>query len=190
MRQTVATRPVDGDAGTHGLIYAQALTACFAGPVFNLLVTLGGASVGDHDLVQSALTRQGLDLGFWRVALRPGKPLMAGTLGDTLFLGLPGNPVSAFVTGTLFMAPLVRHLGGAANPLPPTADAILASPLPATGDRDDYLRAWRGADGVVSVTSQDSAATAAMAMADCLILRPAASPPASPGDRVAILPLT
>ena len=156
----------------------------------DIIVSTGGASVGDHDLVRPAFAKAGGALDFWKIRMRPGKPLMAGTLGDALFLGLPGNPVSAFVTGTLFMAPLVRHLGGAANPLPPTADAILASPLPATGDRDDYLRAWRGADGVVSVTSQDSAATAAMAMADCLILRPAASPLASPGDRVTILPLT
>lgn len=114
---------------------------------------------------------------------------MAGRIGDTLFLGLPGNPVSAFVTTTLFLLPLVRHLGGARDPLPPMTDAPLASPLPATGDRDDYLRAWRGSDGIVSVTSQDSAATAAMAKADCLILRPAGSPPATPGDRVVILPL-
>ena len=97
--------------------------------------------------------------------------------------------MSAFVTGALFLLPLVRHLSGAARPLPFLTDAALASPLPATGDRDDYLRAWRGIDGVVSVTSQDSAATAAMAKADCLILRPAQSPPAQPGDRVTILPL-
>lgn len=155
----------------------------------DIIVSTGGASVGDHDLVRPAFVKAGGALDFWKIKMRPGKPLMAGGIGDTMFLGLPGNPVSAFVTGTLFLLPLVRHLGGARDPLPPMTDAPLASPLPATGDRDDYLRAWRGPDGIVSVTSQDSAATAAMAKADCLILRPAESPPAAPGDRVVILPL-
>ena len=91
----------------------------------DIIVSTGGASVGDHDLVRPAFAKAGGALDFWKIRMRPGKPLMAGTLGDALFLGLPGNPVSAFVTGTLFMAPLVRHLGGAANPLPPTADACL-----------------------------------------------------------------
>ncbi|CAM8632877.1 MULTISPECIES: molybdopterin molybdotransferase MoeA [Sphingobium] len=155
----------------------------------DIIVSTGGASVGDHDLVRPAFVKAGGALDFWKIKMRPGKPLMAGRIADTLFLGLPGNPVSAFVTATLFLLPLVRHLGGARDPLPPTSDAPLASPLPATGDRDDYLRAWRGPGGIVSVTSQDSAATAAMAKADCLILRPAGSPPAAPGDRVLILPL-
>ncbi|MGW8203408.1 molybdopterin molybdotransferase MoeA [Sphingomonas bisphenolicum] len=155
----------------------------------DIIVSTGGASVGDHDLVRPAFIKAGGALDFWKINMRPGKPLMAGRIGDTLFLGLPGNPVSAFVTATLFLLPLVRHLGGARDPLPPMSDAPLASPLPATGDRDDYLRAWRGQDGIVSVTSQDSAATAAMAKADCLILRPAGSPAAAPGDRVVILPL-
>lgn len=156
----------------------------------DIIVSTGGASVGDHDLVRPALARAGGSLDFWKIRMRPGKPLMAGRLHDSLFLGLPGNPVSAFVTATLFLLPLIRHLCGAADPLPSIGEARLASSLPATGDRDDYLRAWRGQDGVVSVTSQDSAATAAMAAADCLILRPAGSPPAMPGERVSILPLS
>src|SRR3546814_15254781 len=82
---------------------------------------------------------------------------------SAVFLGLPGNPVSAFVTATLFLLPLVRHMMGAASPLPRTAPATLAAPLPATGERDDYLRAFRTEAGIVSVTSQDSAATAALA---------------------------
>lgn len=155
----------------------------------DIIVSTGGASVGDHDLVRPAFAKAGGTLDFWKIRMRPGKPLMAGRLGGSLFLGLPGNPVSAFVTGTLFLLPLIRHLGGAADPLPPVGESRLASPLPATGDRDDYLRAWRSRDGAVSVTSQDSAATAAMAQADCLILRPAGSPPALPGDRVTVLPL-
>jgi len=155
----------------------------------DIIVSTGGASVGDHDLVRPAFVQAGGTLDFWKIKMRPGKPLMAGRLGESLFLGLPGNPVSAFVTATLFLLPLVRQIGGARDPLPLVTDAPLASPLPATGDRDDYLRAWRGPDGIVSVTSQDSAATAAMAKADCLILRPAGSPPAQPGMRVLILPL-
>lgn len=154
-----------------------------------IIVSTGGASVGDHDLVRPAFIRAGGTLDFWKIRMRPGKPLMAGRLGDSLFLGLPGNPVSAFVTATLFLLPLVRHISGARDPLPRTTDAQLASVLPQTGDRDDYLRAWRAPDGIVSVTSQDSAATAAMARADCLILRPAGSAPAAPGMRVTILPL-
>ncbi|SEJ60164.1 molybdopterin molybdotransferase [Sphingobium sp. AP50] len=155
----------------------------------DIIVSTGGASVGDHDLVRPAFLQAGGSLDFWKIRMRPGKPLMAGRLNDALFLGLPGNPVSAFVTGTLFLLPLVRHICGAAHPLPLTGEATLAAPLPATAERDDYLRAFRSPDGIVSVTSQDSAATAAMAQADCLILRPAGSPEARSGDRVTILPL-
>lgn len=166
------------------------MTAAFANAArADIIVTTGGASVGDHDLVRPAFQQAGGTLDFWKIRMRPGKPLMAGKLGETLFLGLPGNPVSAFVTATLFLLPLLRHIGGAARPLPRSTDAPLASALPATGERDGYLRAFRAEGGIVSVTSQDSAATAAMARADCLILRPAGSPPASPGERVTILPL-
>lgn len=155
----------------------------------DIIVSTGGASVGDHDMVRPAFLQAGGALDFWKIKMRPGKPLMAGTLGDAVFLGLPGNPVSAFVTATLFLLPLVRHRAGSTTPLPRMTQARLAAPLPATGDRDDYLRAYRGESGIVSVTSQDSAATAAMAMADCLILRPASSPSAATGDTVTILPL-
>ncbi|QOT72032.1 MULTISPECIES: gephyrin-like molybdotransferase Glp [Sphingobium] len=155
----------------------------------DIIVSTGGASVGDHDIVRPAFVQAGGSLDFWKIRMRPGKPLMAGTLGSVVFLGLPGNPVSAFVTATLFLLPLVRNMMGAASPLPRTAPATLAAPLPATGERDDYLRAFRTEAGIVSVTSQDSAATAAMAMADCLILRPAGSAPAAAGDPVTVLPL-
>ncbi|UZW54198.1 molybdopterin molybdotransferase MoeA [Sphingobium sp. JS3065] len=156
----------------------------------DIIVSTGGASVGDHDIVRPAFARAGGSLDFWKIRMRPGKPLMAGTLGSAIFLGLPGNPVSAFVTATLFLLPLVRHLMGAASPLPRTAPATLSAPLPATGERDDYLRAFRTEAGVVSVTSQDSAATAALAMADCLILRAAGSTAAQAGASVTVLPLT
>ncbi|KEQ52832.1 molybdopterin molybdotransferase MoeA [Sphingobium chlorophenolicum] len=156
----------------------------------DIIVSTGGASVGDHDVVRPAFAHAGGSLDFWKIRMRPGKPLMAGRLDSAVFLGLPGNPVSAFVTATLFLLPLVRHLMGAASPLPRTAPATLAASLPATGERDDYLRAFRTERGIASVTSQDSAATAALAMADCLILRPAGSPAAAAGDPVTVLPLT
>lgn len=155
----------------------------------DIILSTGGASVGDHDLVRPAFTQAGGSLDFWKIRMRPGKPLMAGKLGHSVFLGLPGNPVSAFVTAMLFLLPLARHMGGAASPLPVLASARLAAPLPATGERDDYLRAFRAEGGIVSVTSQDSAATAAMARADCLILRRAHSAPAKTGDIVDILPI-
>lgn len=155
----------------------------------DIILSTGGASVGDHDLVRPAFTQAGGSLDFWKIRMRPGKPLMAGKLGHSVFLGLPGNPVSAFVTAMLFLLPLVRHMGGAASPFPFVARARLAAPLPATGERDDYLRAFQAEAGIVSVTSQDSAATAAMARADCLILRPAHSAPAKAGDLVDILPI-
>lgn len=172
--------PDDLDATTAALESARSA---------DVIVSTGGASVGDHDLIRPALAAAGGTLDFWKIRMRPGKPLMAGRMGGALFLGLPGNPVSAFVTATLFLLPLVRHLSGAARPLPQTSDAPLASPLPATAERDEYLRAFRTGEGIVSVTSQDSAATAAMARADCLILRPAGSPPTHAGGRVTILPL-
>jgi molybdopterin molybdotransferase len=108
----------------------------------DILVTLGGASVGEHDLVQKALNRQGMDLGFWRVALRPGKPLMHGRLGSTLLLGLPGNPVSSLVCAVLFLVPAIRALLGDQRAAEdPTEDAILGADLPANKERQDYLRA-------------------------------------------------
>ncbi len=155
----------------------------------DIILSTGGASVGDHDLVRPAFAAAGGNLDFWKIRMRPGKPLMAGKLGDSIFLGLPGNPVSAFVTATLFLLPLVRHMAGAADPLPRSATASLAAPLPATGERDDYLRAFHTTNGLVSVTSQDSAAMAALAQAQCLIVRPAGSPAAAAGDQVTILPL-
>ena len=156
----------------------------------DIIISTGGASVGDHDLVRPALLAAGGTLDFWKIRMRPGKPLMAGTIGNAIFLGLPGNPVSAFVTATLFLLPLIRHMAGASDPKPRTTKAVLGSALPATGERDEYLRAFQSDLGVVSVTSQDSAAVASLAAADCLIQRPAGSPQAKAGDGVTILPFT
>ncbi|MFS0735427.1 gephyrin-like molybdotransferase Glp [Sphingomonas sp. 1P06PA] len=148
----------------------------------DILVTIGGASVGDHDLVRPALADTGAALDFWRVAIKPGKPLMAGRLGDAVLLGLPGNPVSAFVTATLFLLPLVAALIDDAALLPGWRTLPLARALPATGGRAEYLRA-RIVDGrAVPVGDQGSAGVIALAAADLLIVRPPFAAPALPGD--------
>jgi molybdopterin molybdotransferase len=160
----------------------------------DLLLTTGGASVGEHDLVRSALGADGLSLDFWTVAMRPGKPLMVGKYRATPMIGLPGNPVSALVCALLFVKPAIEKMqgltaAGAANP-----KARLARDLPANDRRQDYLRArlTRGADGVADVTpfdKQDSSMMSLLARADCLVLRPPHAPPAKAGDWVEFVPL-
>lgn len=155
----------------------------------DIIVSTGGASVGDHDLVRAAFERAGGTLDFWKIAMRPGKPLMAGRLGDALFLGLPGNPVSAFVTAQLFLLPLLRHMAGAPAPLPPLRRVRLAAALPEAGTREEYLRARYGADGVTAIRSQDSAGLYALSQADCLIRRAAGAPAAVVGEMADIIAL-
>jgi molybdopterin molybdotransferase len=169
----------------------DALTHAFkeAASVADILVTTGGASVGDHDLVRPVLAAAGASLDFWRVALRPGKPIMAGRLGRTLVIGLPGNPVSAFVTATLFLKPLIARLAGALDPLPPLRRLPLASALPANGERANFLRATIVDDALLALPDQDSAALATLAAADALILRPPYAPPALAGESAAFLSL-
>ena len=163
------------------------LTAAFAGVEADLLVTTGGASVGDHDLIRPALIAAGGSIDFWRIALRPGKPMMAGRLGNAAALGLPGNPVSAFVTAILFVRPLVAHLGGASDPLPMVASAILGEDLPANGERTDYLRAAL-VDGCARVAAiQDSSMLLTLARSTCLILRSPHAPVARAGESAEIL---
>jgi molybdopterin molybdotransferase len=161
----------------------------------DLLVTIGGASVGDHDLVAPVLTAQGMALSFWKIAMRPGKPLMFGRLRQTRILGLPSNPVSALVCARLFLVPLLRALLG----LSPEGDgaqlkARSAVALEANGAREHYMRATarRGDDGLALVTpvrSQDSSLLSPLAEADCLLVRPAGAPPVPAGGLVPILPL-
>ena len=157
----------------------------------DVLVTIGGASVGDHDLVAPALTARGMTLDFWKVALRPGKPLMFGRLGKTRMLGLPGNPVSALVCGRVFLAPLIRALLGAREPRPDRRVARLTHALEANGPRLHLMRATcgPGSGGVLTVTalaSQDSSLLSALAEATCFIVRQPGSPAASAGDDVEI----
>lgn len=163
------------------------LRDAFAAVDADLLVTTGGASVGDHDLVRPALEAAGGSIDFWRVALRPGKPMMAGRLGAMTVLGLPGNPVSAFVTATLFVKPLIAHLAGAADPLPRTTLAILGEDLPANGPRTDYLRAEVRDGRAYASTIQDSSMLLTLARSQVLVVRPAGAPPAGTGDSAEIL---
>ncbi|MGK6319671.1 molybdopterin molybdotransferase MoeA [Sphingomonas sp. DT-204] len=165
------------------------LTAAFAAVDADVLVTTGGASVGDHDLVRPALETVGAHIDFWKVALRPGRPIMAGRLKDAVVLGLPGNPVSAFVTATLFLRPLVVALSGAADPFPRTRTVPLGEPLPANDSRADYLRAELR-DGHAHASSiQDSSMLRTLARATCLIVRPPHAPAAAEGDSAEILDL-
>ena len=142
----------------------------------DVIVTVGGASVGDHDHVRGALDDAGGRLDFWKIAMKPGKPLIAGTLGDAILLGLPGNPSSAFVTATLFLLPLVRHLAGARYPLPSVHRAPLAAPLDEGGTRRDYLRARLEDGRLVPMIGQESGRTLPLASANALLIRDIGAP--------------
>jgi molybdopterin molybdotransferase len=161
----------------------------------DLLVTLGGASVGDHDLVQAALAREGLELGFWRVALRPGKPLMHGRLGDMLVIGLPGNPVSSIVCGLLFVVPAIRALQGDPQAGADRSEpATLGRDLPANDGRADYMRASLAlAPGRVPVATpeqrQDSSMLAVLGRAEALLIRAPHESAARAGDPCRIIRL-
>jgi molybdopterin molybdotransferase len=161
----------------------------------DILLTTGGASVGDYDLVQKGLAAEGLSLSFWRVALRPGRPMMNGRLGPMHVLGLPGNPVSAYVCAYLFLVPLIRRLAGHADVQPSPESAALGRALPENDERADYLRATlsTGADGTLLATPlgvQDSSMMAALAKADCLVIREPFATAAPAGSRCLILRLT
>jgi molybdopterin molybdotransferase len=159
----------------------------------DLLVTTGGASVGDHDLVQAGLESRGLKLDFWKIAMRPGKPLMFGRLGNLPMLGLPGNPVSAFVCAVLFLGPAIDRLSGLAGDAPAVELARLAIPIKSNDHRDDYVRATLTADGdgwvVTPFAVQDSGMLRNLAMADALILRKPHAPALQTGQTVQIIRL-
>lgn len=142
----------------------------------DVLVISGGASVGNHDLVKPALQEWGASLAFWRVAMRPGKPLLVARKGRRIVLGLPGNPVSAYVTAFLFLLPLLRHFGGSATPFPPALRLPLTAPLSAGGTRTEFLRAIVGPEGVTPIMERDSSALCALARANGLIRRDIAAP--------------
>jgi molybdopterin molybdotransferase len=152
----------------------------------DILVTSGGASVGDYDLVQKAFAAEGVELSFWKLALRPGRPLMHGRLGAMQVLGVPGNPVSAFVCGFLFLVPLLRRLAGRSDLVAPTESAVLGCDLPANDERADYLRATLkdGPQGLIATPFpvQDSSMIGPLAKADCLLLRAPYEPAAKAGS--------
>jgi molybdopterin molybdotransferase len=156
----------------------------------DLIVTIGGASVGDHDLVGKVA---GFEAAFWKIAMRPGKPLMAGRLNGVPMLGLPGNPVSAIVCGHLFLLPMVRAMLGDPAPAPQPRQARLTIDLPANGPRAHYMRARLAAgEGLPDITPfdrQDSALLSILAQADALLIRPVNAAPCRAGDTVPYLPL-
>ena len=160
----------------------------------DMLVTTGGASVGDHDLVQAALAERGFELDFWKIAMRPGKPMIAGQLGSTAVLGLPGNPVSALVCATLFLLPALELLSGLSPAPPPTQPALLSVAVPANDGRADHLRATlaSGAGSLPIVTPfprQDSGMLTLLARADCLVLRAPHAPALDAGATVDVIRL-
>lgn len=156
----------------------------------DVIVTTGGASVGDHDLVQPALLNIGAKMDFWKVAMRPGKPLMAGKIGDTIMLGLPGNPSSAFVTATLFLLPLLRYMAGCQTPFPELHDAITTRDLPAGGVRAEYLRARIDRGRITPLNTQDSGLTHSLSQANALLVQPVHEPSRSAGTQVQYIRLS
>lgn len=161
----------------------------------DVLVTIGGASVGDHDLVQAALVNEGMQLAFWRIAMRPGKPLLHGSLESMRIVGLPGNPVSSIVCSMIFIQPLVRALLG-----DPRAGAdralwaVAGEDLPANDERQDYLRArivgeQEGLPVLAPHRRQDSSMLSTLSASDALLIRPPHAPPLMRGERCRMLPL-
>jgi len=160
----------------------------------DMLVTTGGASVGDHDLVISALQARGMTLDFWQIAMRPGKPLLFGQLGATPVLGLPGNPVSAMVCAILFLLPALSRLSGLPAAPPPVSTAVLGAAVKANDKRADHLRAVVSVDSagrtvVTPFQVQDSAMLRRLAHADALILRAPHAPALPEGAEVGIIRL-
>jgi molybdopterin molybdotransferase len=170
------------------------VTLARSGSAADILLTIGGASVGERDLVVSALKSEGLELDFWKIAMRPGKPLLYGRLGSQRVLGLPGNPVSALICAQVFLVPMLELMLGLAVDARPRPEAVLGEGLEANGEREHYIRAvseWRhdGQRVVRPLPSQDSSLVAGLARADCLIVRAPDAPALAQGERVRIVPL-
>lgn len=160
----------------------------------DVLVTIGGASVGDHDLVSSTLQAKGMALDFWKIAMRPGKPLLFGRLDGLRVIGVPGNPVSSMICSRVFLVPLILAMLGAKDAISQTRQAVLGSPLEKNGPRHHFMRGRFAIDGdgrevVVGAENQDSSLIGVLARADCLIVRDAHAPAADAGDSVHVLSL-
>ncbi len=159
----------------------------------DILLTTGGASVGEHDLVQKALASQGLSLSFWQIAMRPGKPMMHGRLGPMHVLGVPGNPVSSYVCAFLFLLPLIRRLSGRDHLHAERMPARLGRALPENDRREEYMRATletkNGELIATPLPNQDSSLMAPLAKAECLVIRERFAPAADAGTPCVIVKL-
>ena len=155
----------------------------------DLVVTIGGASVGDHDLVARVAADLGMEQAFYKVAMRPGKPLMAGRLDGVPMIGLPGNPVSALVCGTIFVVPMVRAMLGLGKAPVPRATAPLAADIGPNGPREHYMRARRTETGIEVFDRQDSSLLTVLAGADALVVRPPHDPARARGEAVSYVAL-
>jgi len=142
----------------------------------DIIVTTGGASIGDHDLVQAALRNVGADMDFWKVAMRPGKPVMAGKVGNTIVLGLPGNPTSAFVTAFLFLLPLIRYMAGSLSPLPEIFEAKTTNALAMGGSRAEYVRGKVEDGAITPFNPRDSGLVSPLSQSNALIIRDVYAP--------------
>ena len=169
------------------------VTLLRTGSAADILVTIGGASVGERDLVGAALRSEGLELDFWKIAMRPGKPLLHGRLGTQRVLGVPGNPVAALICGLVFLVPMLHRLLGLREAKRGRVEAVLGEAVEANGPREHYMRAtsqWEGGERrVTALPAQDSSLMADFARADCLIVRPPDAPALPKGARVTIIPL-
>lgn len=155
----------------------------------DLIITIGGASVGDHDLVAPVAAQMGMEQAFYKVAMRPGKPLMAGHLGTSAMVGLPGNPVSALVCGTIFVAPMISAMLGLGQHAAPRRQAPLAVDIPANGPREHYMRAVVSEGVVTPSDRQDSSLLTVLATANALLVRPPSAPAGTSGTLVEIIDL-
>ncbi|MFD0858296.1 molybdopterin molybdotransferase MoeA [Roseovarius aquimarinus] len=155
----------------------------------DLILTVGGASVGDHDLVAAVAEEHGLKRRFYKIAMRPGKPLMAGRMKGAAMVGLPGNPVSAMVCGHIFILPMLRAMLGLGQAPAPRQQARLGAPLPANGPREHYMRARLEDGALIPAASQDSALLSVLAEAEALLIRPIDAPAAAPGDMAEFIAL-
>lgn len=155
----------------------------------DLVITIGGASVGDHDLVAQVAAELGMARAFHKVAMRPGKPLMSGRLNDAMMIGLPGNPVSAMVCGHVFVAPVIRAMLGLGTTPAPRQTARLSAPLTANGPREHYMRAQLTQSGIKALDRQDSSLLSVLGAANALLIRPVGDPAREIGDTVSFLPL-
>ena len=185
--EVIANELAPDDEAAIGAVFDRALEA-----KADIFVTIGGASVGDHDLVGKVFADKGVALDFWKVAMRPGKPFMAGARDGMRIAGLPGNPASSMVAATLFLAPLIRRLAGFADK-PLFADGFLADAMPANGGRADLVRSIirPGPDGplLAPLPRQDSSLLSVYAEADALLLRPVNAPAARAGEPCRFVPL-